>query len=165
MGIELLEVFWWGLGFVLALGALVFCGSLILAGAGSGGCEPAAHASPAKSSTTSKKAGRDHCGIWLCELLGRFKVNDQLRQHNQHEPKPSTALADAQAAEFIKAFMVELSKAPELYPRIIAILDKALLPLVLDKCQGNQSAAARLLGINRATLRKKLKQHGIPARG
>jgi hypothetical protein len=34
---------------------------------------------------------------------------------------------------------------------------------VLNHCDGNQSRAAAMLGIHRATLRKKLKDHGIAA--
>jgi Fis family transcriptional regulator len=32
---------------------------------------------------------------------------------------------------------------------------------VLLKAEGNQSRAAGMLGINRATLRKKLREHGL----
>ena len=37
----------------------------------------------------------------------------------------------------------------------------ALLGEVMAHCQGNQSKAAEILGINRATLRKKLSQYGL----
>ena len=40
-------------------------------------------------------------------------------------------------------------------------VEKPLLESVLHKLQGNQSHAAQVLGINRNTLRKKMKAHGI----
>jgi Fis family transcriptional regulator len=36
-----------------------------------------------------------------------------------------------------------------------------LLEVVLHKSEGNQTRAAEMLGLNRNTLRKKMKQHGI----
>jgi Fis family transcriptional regulator len=36
-----------------------------------------------------------------------------------------------------------------------------LLEIVMDQARGNQTKAAEILGINRSTLRKKLKQYGI----
>jgi two-component system nitrogen regulation response regulator GlnG len=48
-----------------------------------------------------------------------------------------------------------------LYELIINLVEKPLLRAVLSETQGNQVKAAALLGINRNTLRKKLKEHGI----
>ena len=44
---------------------------------------------------------------------------------------------------------------------VINCVEKPLLETVLHKLQGNQSHAAQVLGINRNTLRKKMKAHGI----
>jgi len=48
-----------------------------------------------------------------------------------------------------------------LYDRVMAEVEKPLLEVVMEKNQGNQSQSARMLGINRNTLRKKLKQYSI----
>ena len=52
-----------------------------------------------------------------------------------------------------------------LYDRIIAEVEAPLLRIALTAAKGNQLRAARLLGINRNTLRKKLSDHSIDAAG
>jgi Fis family transcriptional regulator len=48
-----------------------------------------------------------------------------------------------------------------MYDMMVTVVEKPLLESVLHKLQGNQSHAAEVLGINRNTLRKKMKAHGI----
>ncbi len=48
-----------------------------------------------------------------------------------------------------------------LYEKIISEIEKPLFLTVMAHCQHNQSRAASCLGINRGTLRKKLKQYQI----
>jgi len=48
-----------------------------------------------------------------------------------------------------------------LYDLVLREVEEPLLRVVLDYVQGNQSRAADILGINRGTLRKKLKQFGL----
>lgn len=48
-----------------------------------------------------------------------------------------------------------------LYEKIIGEIEKPLFSTVMDHCQNNQSKAATCLGINRGTLRRKLKQYRI----
>src|ERR1043166_9889172 len=52
----------------------------------------------------------------------------------------------------------------KLYNLILHQVEPPLLRATLIYCKGNQSRAADMLGLNRATLRKKLRQHGIKAR-
>jgi DNA-binding NtrC family response regulator len=48
-----------------------------------------------------------------------------------------------------------------LYGLFLKASEPALLKAALDRCGGNRAAAAQLLGIDRATLRQKLKRHEI----
>lgn len=52
-------------------------------------------------------------------------------------------------------------KARGVYDMVIGCVEKPLLESVLHKVRGNQTHAAQMLGINRNTLRKKMKTHGI----
>ncbi|MBI1272704.1 MAG: hypothetical protein GC131_01275 [Alphaproteobacteria bacterium] len=49
----------------------------------------------------------------------------------------------------------------DLYDRVLHQIERPLLILTLERCKGNQIKAAALLGLNRNTLRKKLKMLGI----
>lgn len=52
-----------------------------------------------------------------------------------------------------------------LYEMITSAAERPLLDWAMKRSNGNQRAAAKLLGINRNTLRKKLIMHGFPASG
>lgn len=52
-------------------------------------------------------------------------------------------------------------RASGVYDMVINCVEKPLLESVLTRVQGNQTHAAEMLGINRNTLRKKMKAHGI----
>ena len=54
-------------------------------------------------------------------------------------------------------------KPNELYRLFLEQVEAPLLRSVLDYSRGNQSHAAEILGLNRATLRKKLRQYNIQA--
>lgn len=48
-----------------------------------------------------------------------------------------------------------------LYDLVMREVEEPLFRAVLDHCGGNQSQAATILGINRGTLRKKLREFGL----
>ena len=48
-----------------------------------------------------------------------------------------------------------------LYDMVLREVEEPLFRVVLDYAEGNQSRAAVILGINRGTLRKKLKELGL----
>lgn len=52
-------------------------------------------------------------------------------------------------------------KPGPLYNMVIHSVEKPLIELTLNHTNGNQTQAAELLGINRNTLRNKIKQHKI----
>lgn len=49
----------------------------------------------------------------------------------------------------------------DLYDLVIGEVEAPLLKAVMEYTQGNQSQAAGILGINRGTLRKKLRTHSL----
>ena len=48
-----------------------------------------------------------------------------------------------------------------LYRSVLAKIEKPLIENALERFEGNQSQVARILGINRNTLKSKMKEHGI----
>ena len=52
-------------------------------------------------------------------------------------------------------------KPTAIYEMVINTLEKPLLLYIMNKTEGNQSKAAKMLGLNRNTLRKKLKQYNL----
>lgn len=51
--------------------------------------------------------------------------------------------------------------ADNLYDMMLSEMERGLFTAVLEKTHGNQTKAADVLGINRTTLRKKLRKHGL----
>ncbi len=48
-----------------------------------------------------------------------------------------------------------------LYDRVLHEIERPLLAAALDQCKGNQLRAAALLGLNRNTLRRKIRDLGL----
>ncbi len=63
----------------------------------------------------------------------------------------------------LEAYFRDLDGEPPhaVYDMLLNCVEKPLLDYVLNHAGGNQSKAAEILGLNRNTLRKKLKQHGF----
>lgn len=74
---------------------------------------------------------KDKLSDTIEEALGAF-----LKQHDQHWPNNLHALA-------------------------IQAIEKPLFKLILQSTENNQTRAAKILGLNRATLRKKLIEHKL----
>ena len=75
--------------------------------------------------------------------------NDKpLRQHTED------ALADYFAT-------LNGDRPGDLYELVLGEIEEPLFRTVMDYAEGNQSQAAGILGINRGTLRKKLKTYSI----
>jgi two-component system nitrogen regulation response regulator GlnG len=53
------------------------------------------------------------------------------------------------------------SDDPQVYERFLELVEPPFLEALLKRCGQNRAAAAHLLGLHRATLRQKLRRHGI----
>jgi Fis family transcriptional regulator len=76
--------------------------------------------------------------------------------------KPLSSLAD----ECLVSYFENLNghKPGDLYQLVIGEVEKPLFRAVLGYTKGNQSEAAEILGINRGTLRKKLRDYKLQGR-
>lgn len=57
--------------------------------------------------------------------------------------------------------MLDDEMPTDLYALILKEIEQPLLSVVLEKSRGNQTKCAQILGLNRGTLRKKLKTYGL----
>jgi Fis family transcriptional regulator len=78
------------------------------------------------------------------------------REHQQQ------TLRDAVRSCLEKYFADLDGHAPgDIYALVLGEVEPAMLQTVLQFAGGNQTRAAEMLGINRTTLRKKLRQYGL----
>jgi len=65
----------------------------------------------------------------------------------------------------IKRYLSQMAKLSNgnLYETIFSEVEKAVIEIALEHTKGNQLAATRILGINRNTLRSKIKQYRLKA--
>jgi len=90
----------------------------------------------------------------------------------RREPQPASHAHNGQGVplrslteQALDSYFASLNgHAPgHLYDLVMREVEEPLFRAVLDYAEGNQSRAADILGINRGTLRKKLKNYGISA--
>ena len=81
---------------------------------------------------------------------------------NLHQERRKQPLRDNVKNSF-RLYLNSLSglEPEELYKMFIEEVERPLLESVMQYCNGNQTKAARCLGLNRGTLRKKLKIYGL----
>ena len=97
-------------------------------------------------------------------LADRQPPEPPAADHVAGDIKPlSTSVAESMAAYF-RTLNGHAPKTLNLYDTVLEQVEPPLLRATLDYCAGNQSRAAELLGMNRATLRKKLSQYNISSR-
>lgn len=77
-------------------------------------------------------------------------------------PAPQDDLAASVRTAMAQYFQDLDGEAPQpIYEMVLARVEKPLLEVVLSHAEGNQTRAAQLLGLNRNTLRKKMKQYAL----
>lgn len=82
----------------------------------------------------------------------KYKIPDEIRFKDQ---------ANRIYKNFLSLSAQKLGGGPKLYRRVIDSVEKKLIESVLQKTEGNQIQAADILGINRNTLRTKIRKLGI----
>lgn len=76
--------------------------------------------------------------------------------------KPLPDIADCIEKNLAQYFHdLEGQEACDVYDMVLAQIEKPMLAFIMQRCNGNQSKAAEMLGLNRNTLRKKLTQYGF----
>jgi Fis family transcriptional regulator, factor for inversion stimulation protein len=78
------------------------------------------------------------------------------------EVSPQPALREC-VARAVRRYLSDLDNhdVDDLYDIVLREVEAPLFAEVLRHCDGNQTRAAAALGINRATLRKKLRQYKL----
>jgi len=93
-------------------------------------------------------------------LLGGEAVNTA---ENTLTPEPTGKIRDS-VMDVLEAYFADLNGyqgAEGVYQMVLREVERPMLEVVLRHTRGNQTKAADLLGINRGTLRKKLREHGL----
>ena len=87
----------------------------------------------------------------------------QSKATNRKSPAKETRALAGHVRESLELYFDELNgQAPsELYALVLSEIEQPLLEVVMAETRGNISKAAAFLGLNRATLRKKLQKYGI----
>lgn len=90
----------------------------------------------------------------------RKKPASRSKEHTvQVRNKPLRNLTEDALRSYLKT--LNGHKPAALYDLVIGEVEPPLFRTVMDYTQGNQTLAAEILGINRATLRKKLKHYSL----
>ena len=68
-----------------------------------------------------------------------------------------------QVAKSMQKYFKELDgeKATNIYEMVLKEVEQPLLETVMKECKGNQTLASQILGLNRGTLRTKLKNYNL----
>ena len=68
-----------------------------------------------------------------------------------------------QVSKSMRQYFLELDgeKPTDVYSMVLKEVELPLLEIVMKECNENQSKASKILGMNRGTLRSKLKEHKL----
>jgi Fis family transcriptional regulator len=99
-------------------------------------------------------------------MIARTKAHDRRRSGASRTGNNGSARPiplRSQTEEALSAYFGTLNghKPGRLYELVLREVEMPLFKSVMDYADGNQSRAATILGINRGTLRKKLREYGL----
>jgi two-component system nitrogen regulation response regulator GlnG len=94
------------------------------------------------------------------ELSDHVVIEEAVPVNGSDEPDTMAAVVERHVSRLLAAIR-ESGEEGVLYERALAELERPLIRMTLAETRGNQIRAAALLGLNRNTLRKKIREHGI----
>lgn len=88
---------------------------------------------------------------------------DQRKQHLTHAPLGETQTLSDSVAIALENYFSHLDgqDVTDVYEMVLSEVEAPLLEAVMKYTRNNQTKASVMLGLNRGTLRKKLKQYGL----
>jgi len=95
-------------------------------------------------------------------MMGKSVANVVIKQIVEPRPIEHQPLS-FHVKQALERYFADLNghTPANLYDLVLCEVERPLLEEVLRRTRGNISKAAQYLGLNRATLRKKLERHGI----
>jgi Fis family transcriptional regulator, factor for inversion stimulation protein len=100
----------------------------------------------------------------------RWAAPEITRMLMAQQPQPAVPAIERRKQPLCNAVRIAMSlyfdqlnghRPDSLYKLVIEEVERPLLEILMDRCRGNQTKAAQCLGLNRGTLRKKLKHYGL----
>jgi len=93
----------------------------------------------------------------------RFTLNAETEGSIEIQSQPKRSALREHVEEAMAHYFSQLDgqSASDLYQLVLEQVESPLLTAVMTYTGGNQSKAAEMLGLNRGTLRKKLKQYDL----
>lgn len=94
---------------------------------------------------------------------GVVKSQDDPAHHLKTNPEPHSQTLRASVETALENYFTQLDGQPvtNLYDLVLSEVEAPLLEAVLKNTRNNQTRCAQMLGLNRGTLRKKLKKYGF----
>ena len=104
--------------------------------------------------------------LYSQEEIGSAEIETELAEAAPKVPEPTAGngLADS-VEQHLQTYFAAHERglpSPGLYGRVLREVERPLITLTLEATRGNQVKAAQVLGLNRNTLRKKIRELGIP---
>jgi len=83
-------------------------------------------------------------------------------QNDESQPQEISQLSNA-VKHSIRRYLFELegTQPNNMYDLVLRQIEQPLFEAILEHTKGNQSRAAEMLGLNRGTLRKKLRSYNL----